>query len=160
MSIDIGINDKNRKAVIGILNKLLADEFVLYLKTRNYHWNVEAPNFSELHKLFESQYEALDEVIDEVAERARALDGHAVATLAEYAKLSRLKESEVDTTSQKAMLSALLSDHEAIIRTLREDAAACDDKHGDAGTGDFLVGLMEEHEKTAWMLRAHLRGSK
>lgn len=158
MSVNIGISDSNRKAFIKILNRLLADEFVLYVKTRNFHWNVESPNFSELHKLFEAQYEALDEVIDEVAERARALDGKAAASLGAYLKLATLGEDAVDTSSQTAMLGALLSDHEALIRTLRNDAAACDEKHGDAATGDFLVGLMAAHEKTAWMLRAQLRG--
>ena len=159
MSINIGINESNRKAVVDLLNRLLADEFVLYVKTRNYHWNVETPNFIELHKLFEEQYEALDETIDEVAERARALDGKAVASIGEYSKLTRLPETAVNAQSQAAMLSALLADHEAIIRTLRADAASCDEKFGDVGTADFLVGLMEQHEKTAWMLRAYLKGA-
>jgi len=159
MTIDIGISESNRRAVVDLLNKLLADAFVLYVKSRNYHWNVETPNFTELHKFFEEQYEALDETIDEIAERARALDGKAVATLAEYAKLTRLGETAVNTRSQSAMLTALLTDHEAIIRTLRADAAACDEKYGDAGTADFLIGLLEQHEKTAWMIRAHLRGT-
>ncbi|MFN0317425.1 MAG: Dps family protein [Burkholderiales bacterium] len=159
MTINIGIDDSNRKAVADLLNKLLADEFVLYVKTRNFHWNAETPNFSELHKFFEGQYEALDETIDEVAERARALGGKAVATLGEYAKLTRLPETAVNTQSQTAMLSALLADHEALIRTLRAGAAACDEEYGDAGTADFLVGLMAQHEKTAWTLRAHLKGA-
>lgn len=104
MTINIGIDDSNRKAVADLLNKLLADEFVLYVKTRNFHWNVETPNFSELHKFFEGQYEALDETIDEVAERARALGGKAVATLGEYATLTSLPETAVNTQSQTAML--------------------------------------------------------
>lgn len=158
MSIDIGISVENRKAVVELLNKLLADEFVLYVKSRNFHWNVETPNFSELHKFFEAQYDALDAVIDEVAERARALDGKAAATLADYLKLTRLSENAVDHRSQKELLSALLTDHEAMIRALRVDAAACDERYGDAGTADFLVGLMQQHEKAAWMIRAHLKG--
>lgn len=157
MSIDIGISEGNRKAVVSLLNKLLADEFVLYVKSRNFHWNVETPNFSELHRFFEAQYEALDEVIDEVAERARALDGKALASLGEFSRLTRVPETAVDHHSQVAMLSALLSDHEAIIKTLRANASACDEQYGDAGTADFLIGLMEQHEKTAWMLRAHLK---
>lgn len=156
MQVDIGISESSRKAVVDVLNALLADEFVLYLKSRNYHWNAETPTFSELHRLFEQQYQALDEVIDAVAERARALDGRAVATLGEYSRLTRLGEPDVNHRSRAALVSALLSDHEALIRRLRADASACQEQHGDAGTADFLVGLMAQHEKTAWILRAHL----
>ncbi|MGH7390758.1 MAG: Dps family protein [Candidatus Rokuibacteriota bacterium] len=158
MTPKIGIADDHRTAVVGILNALLADEFVLYTKTRNYHWNVVSPQFSELHKLFETQYEQLDEVIDEVAERARALDGRAFGTLAEYAQHSRLKERPGEAPPAREMIADLLGDHETVIRQLRKDADTVVEKHGDAGTNDFLVGLMEEHEKTAWMLRAHLAG--
>lgn len=139
-----------------MLDAVLADEFVLYLKSRNYHWNAETLTFSELHRLFEQQHEALDEVIDAVAERTRALGGRAVASLREYSRLTRLGETEVNHCSRGAMVSALLSDHEALIRRLRADASACPDQYGDAGTADFLVGLMAQHEKTAWILRAHL----
>src|SRR5262245_20734827 len=88
----IGIADDHRATTVGILNALLADEFVLYTKSRNYHWNVVGPQFSELHKLFETQYEQLDEFVDQVAERARALDGRAYGTLAEFSQHARLKE--------------------------------------------------------------------
>ncbi len=88
------------------------------------------------------------------------MDGKAVESIGEYAKLTRLSEIAVNTQSQSAMLAALLADHETIIRTLRSDSAVCDEKYGDAGTGDFLVGLMEQHEKTAWMIRAHLKGAQ
>ena len=67
MKIDIALSDKNRKSAVEILNRLLSDEYVLYTKTRNYHWNVTGPDFSELHKFFEAQYEELDNLIDEVA---------------------------------------------------------------------------------------------
>lgn len=77
MRTDIGISEKNRNATAFILNTLLADEYVLYTKTRNYHWNVTGTHFSEYHKFFESQYEALDGIIDEVAERVRSLGGRA-----------------------------------------------------------------------------------
>ena len=154
MKPNIGIADDNRNVVIEILNTLLADEYLLYTKTRNYHWNVVGPQFNDLHKFFESQYEALDDVVDEVAERARSLDGHALGTLAELAKRARLKEKPGESPAATAMLADLLGDHEALIRQLRGDVATTMDKHGDAGTSDFLTGLMEKHEKMAWMLRA------
>ena len=154
MKPNIGINDTQRAAVVEILNTLLADEYLLYTKTRNYHWNVVGPQFNDLHKFFEAQYEELDGIVDEVAERARALGGHALGTLAEFTQHARLKEHPGQRPDAKAMLAALLADHETLIRHLRTDAEVTMDKHKDAGTNDFLIGLMEKHEKMAWMLRA------
>ena len=154
MKPNIGINDTQRAAVVEILDTLLADEYLLYTKTRNHHWNVVGPQFHDLHKFFEAQYEELDGIVDEVAERARALGGNALGTLAEFTQHARLKEHPGKAPDAKSMLAALLADHEALIRTLRTDAEVTMDKHKDAGTNDFLVGLMEKHEKMAWMLRA------
>ena len=154
MKPNIGINDAQRGAVVEILNTLLADEYLLYTKTRNYHWNVVGPQFNDLHKFFESQYGELDGIVDEVAERARTLGGNAFGTLAEFTEHSRLKEQPGKVPDAKGMLASLLTDHEALIRNLRTDAEVTMDKHKDAGTNDFLVGLMEKHEKMPWMLRA------
>ncbi|HZR03088.1 MAG TPA: DNA starvation/stationary phase protection protein [Burkholderiales bacterium] len=156
MSIQIGLNDNQRKASIDILNRLLADEVTLYVKTRNFHWNVEGLQFSELHKFFEEQYDELDEIMDEVAERARALDGYAAGSLGEFVAAARIKEAKGTRRAAKEMIAELLADHETLIRNLRTDAQQVGEKHGDAGTEDFLVGLMEQHEKMAWMLRAYL----
>lgn len=153
MEIHIGIQTKVRNEIITLLNNVLADEHVLYVKTRNYHWNVTAKNFSELHKFFEAQYDQLAEIIDEVAERARQLDGKADGSMAEFLKRASLKEDTGKTPEASTMLTNLLKDHEAIIRHLREGLETCE-KKGDMGTCDFLTGLMEQHEKIAWMLRA------
>ena len=158
MAVGIGLSQKQRQGVVEILSPLLADEYLLYTKTRNYHWNVVGPQFNDLHKFFEGQYEALDEIIDDVAERARALGGRAVATLAEFTKLARLKEHPGRQLAAREMLRDLLADHEALIQTLRRDLDVVMARHGDAGTNDFLTGLMERHEKMAWMLRSFLEG--
>ncbi len=156
MTTNIGIGDADRKAVVAILNSLLADEYVLYTKTRNYHWNVTGPQFNDLHKFFEAQYSAIEEITDEVAERARALGGVATATLAEFTKLARLNEHPGKVPNGRTMIANLLEDHEAMVRQLRADLVTAGDTHHDAGTNDFLTGLMEQHEKMAWMLRAFL----
>jgi len=155
MEANIGISTENTKNIVDILNRLLADEYVLYTKMRNYHWNVTGMQFNDLHKFFESQYEELDEIIDEVAERSRSLGGKAIATLSEFVKNSRIKEQPDTYPEAQTMLRNLLVDHESIIQTLRRDLEICT-KLGDAGTSDFLTGLMEQHEKMAWMLRAFL----
>ncbi|HEY7254036.1 MAG TPA: DNA starvation/stationary phase protection protein [Methylomirabilota bacterium] len=154
MTFNIGLSESNRDSVVRILNNLLADEYVLYTKTRNYHWNVVGPQFNDLHKFFQEQYEALDEMVDEVAERARSLGGKAYGTLAEFSQHSRLKEQPGKQPAAVTMVGNLQADHEAMVRTLRADLETVMEKHNDAGTNDFLTGLMEKHEKMAWMLRS------
>lgn len=152
--LNIGLTDKQREGVLGILKATLADEVVLHIKTRNFHWNVTGPQFHDLHKFFESQYEQLDEFLDDVAERSRSLGGEALGSMAGMLKHARLKEHDGKPKGAMDMVAELLGDHEALIRNLRKDLAAANDDLGDAGTGDFLTGLMEEHEKMAWMLRS------
>lgn len=156
MKTNLGISDKNREGVVSILNGVLSDEYLLYTKTRNFHWNVTGLNFSELHKLFELQYNELNIIVDDTAERARSLGGHSLGTMTEFLKNSSLKESPGVYPNSKSMLAALLADHEAIIQKLRKNLSDCAEKYQDMGTSDFLTGLMEQHEKTAWMLRAYL----
>jgi starvation-inducible DNA-binding protein len=158
MSLNIGLSDEQREGVVAILNTLLADEYLLYTKTRNYHWNVVGPQFNDLHKFFEAQYNALNEIVDEVAERARALGGSALGTLAEFLRHTRLKEQPGHYPDERGMIANLLADHEALIRSLRVDLETCVEQYHDTGTNDFLTGLMEQHEKMAWMLRAFLEG--
>jgi len=155
MKTDIGIADDRRQAIVAILNALLADEYVLYTKTRNYHWNVTGPHFNDLHKMLEGQYEALAEIVDELAERARSLGGRAWGTLAEFSQNTRLKERPGEAPPWREMLADLLGDHETLARQLRKDADRAAEA-GDSGTNDMLVGMLEKHEKTAWMLRATL----
>jgi len=156
MQANLGIPDPHLQAVALELNKLLADEFVLYAKTRNYHWNVEGSNFMEMHKLYEGQYEQLDEIIDNVAERIRALGHYAEARLKDYTRLTNLEEQEY-TTEQNAQLQNLLVDHETIIKELRRMITLFADEHKDLGSSDFVTGLMQEHEKIAWFIRSYLK---
>jgi starvation-inducible DNA-binding protein len=127
--------------------------------TRNYHWNVVGPQFNDLHTFFEAQYTALNTVVDDVAERARALDGNAIGTLAEFVEHARLTEHPGQYPPAREMLANLLADHETVIRQLRVDLETSANTYQDAGTNDFLTGLMEQPEKMAWMLRAFLAGA-
>ena len=156
MKANIGIPEKHLQAVSLELNKVLADEFILYAKTRNYHWNVEGNNFMEMHKFYESQFEQLDEIMDDVAERIRTIGHYAEARLKDYTKLSHLEEQEY-TSKQNEQLQNLLSDHETIIQNLRKLITVFADEHKDIGTSDFVTGLMKEHEKMAWFIRAYIK---
>ena len=156
MKANIGISEKNSKEVGSVLNKILADEYLLYTKTRNYHWNIEGSNFMEMHLFFESQYNTIDEAIDEIAERVRQIGHYAQGRLKDFIKQSQLVEQEY-TSDQKSQLKNLLDDHEAIIRFLRLHIDIFADKYKDAGNADFITGLMEKHEKMAWFLRSYLK---
>lgn len=157
METQIGINDKNRQAVANELAKLLADEFILYTKTKNAHWNVEGADFHSMHKFFESQYEQLDEIVDKIAERIRSLGHYAPATLKQYLQLTHLSEQSGEKNDSAGYIKELLADHQTIIIHLRENIIRFANEFHDAGTSDFVTTLMEEHEKVAWMLRAHLK---
>ncbi len=154
--VNIGITEKDRQAVAGLLHQVLADEHILYNKTRSYHWNVESSNFSELHKLYEEQYNSLADIIDEVAERVRMLGHYAEGRLKELLKLATLDEPEIPTQAS-AQLFNLVVDHEMIINNLRKQVGEIEEKYNDVGSADFLTGLIQQHEKIAWMLRAHLQ---
>jgi starvation-inducible DNA-binding protein len=157
MNTSIGISPKNLQAVATELSKLLADEFVLYTKTRNAHWNVEGPDFHSMHIFFGQQYEALDDTMDGVAERIRQLGHYAPATLQSFLSLTHLTEKLAGKNDSMGFIKELVTDHENIIIFIREKINVFANEYGDAGTSDFITGLMEEHEKMAWMLRAHLK---
>jgi starvation-inducible DNA-binding protein len=156
MKTNIGLNDEARMEVGQMLNLLLADEFVLYTTTRDYHWNVTGPEFQSLHLQFETQFLQLAEWVDEVAERARSIGSGARGNWADLTKAARTSADPGIDLPAEHMLSELLALHEEMIVQLRSDSDACTKRFKDAGTADFLTGLMERHEKIAWMLRAQL----
>ena len=156
MKANIGITDSNSHAVATELNNLLADEFVLYTKTRNAHWNVEGADFYNKHLFFEMQYEQLDEIIDNVAERIRAIGHYSNATLKVFLSTTHLTEKSSEKNTSDGFIKELLSDHESIIIRLRENINLFANTYHDAGSSDFITGLLEQHEKMAWFLRGHL----
>lgn len=157
MKTSIGISESNRKTIAEQLSKLLADEFVLYTKTLNAHWNLEGADFHSVHLYFEELYNQSQEIVDAVAERIRQLGHYAPATLKDFLKLTHLTEQLKGGNSSIDLIKNLLADHESIIEFIRANIKEFDEAHKDAGTSDFVTGLMEKHEKTAWMLRAHIK---
>ena len=155
MKPDIGISEKNLQAITGILTNVLADAMVLYSKTRKFHWNVKGESFMELHKLFEGQYNQLEEAIDEIAERINKLGQPVIGTFKEFLQHTSLKEMPAKYPGKNEMLKELLADHETVIKALRKNIDDCDKKYKDAGTTDFLTGMMKNHETIAWTLRRY-----
>ena len=156
MKPNIGITEKNLKETAAILEVVLSNEMTLYVKTRKAHWHVTGESIMELHKLYEGQYKQLEEVIDEVAERIGKLGRKTIGTMQEFSNRTSIKERPAKYSPSKHMLKELLKDHETVIIQLRKDVQVCVTKTRDAGTADFLTGLMEEHETIAWILRRYL----
>ncbi len=157
MNVNIGLTETNRQGVADELAKTLADEFVLSTKTRNAHWNVEGADFYDKHKLFEHQYKELDGMIDEIAERIRVLGHYATGSLKHFLSKTHLSEETREKNDSHGFIKELLSDHESVIIKLREKTKTFEKEYKDASTTDFVMGLMEAHEKMAWMLRSHLK---
>ncbi len=156
MKPSIGLAEKHLKKSTQILSILLSDEMTLYVKTRKFHWNVFGESFMELHKLFQSQYTETEATIDLIAERINKLGAATIGTMKEFTSFTRIKENAGKYPSSKEMLKELLNDHETIIKYLRMDIQENSAKSNDAGTGDILTGIMEQHETTAWILRRYL----
>lgn len=159
MSINIGLTDQQRQGVVDILNNVLADAYLLLIKTKKYHWDVVGPQFRTLHELWQEQYEALTLSIDAVAERVRMLNGYPLGTADGFLKNSSIKEHPGDLPTADEMVQRLVVDHEQIIRNLRKYVDQTSEEFHDEGTSDFLTGLMEDHEEMAWMLRSFIEGA-
>src|SRR5688500_1654817 len=120
MHPNIGLSSKNLKDITRTLSLVLSDAFVLYTKTRKFHWNVSGNSFMELHELFENQYKILEKAIDEIAERINKLGAKTPGTMREFLDMASLKESQGKYPSQKEMIRELLKDHENVIVQLRK----------------------------------------
>lgn len=158
MAINIGLTDEQRQGVVNLLNRALADSYLLIIKTKKYHWDVVGPQFRSLHELWEEHYTALAQNIDAYAERVRMLGGYPLGTAEGFLKHATLREHPGDLPSANEMVSRLVTDHEQVIRNLREAVDQAGDEFHDEGTSDFLTGLMEQHEEMAWMLRSFIDG--
>lgn len=151
---NIGIEAQGRTAVAEALARLLGDTYALQVKAQGYHWNVTGPHFHALHALFEQQYDALAEAVDELAERIRALGHRAPGGLSALLKLSSIPE-EAGAPAWSDMVKALLAGHEAAASTARAVITVAEEA-GDDASADMAVERIQAHDKAAWMLRATL----
>lgn len=156
--IAIGLEADPRAKMAKHLSTLLADQYVLYVKTQKFHWNVVGKHFGPLHLLFNQHYDELAEFVDIIAERIRALGYQAIGTLEEFGSLAKLKEAPGINPADLEMVRILLQDHEHIIRTMRTYIDYSTEIN-DMATNNMLADMLEKQEKMAWMLRAHLLGA-
>ncbi|MDI6400477.1 Dps family protein [Balneolaceae bacterium ANBcel3] len=154
-NVNIGILAEQREKIAEALSHLLADSYMLYLKTHNYHWNVTGMNFQPLHELFEGQYTELAEAIDVIAEQIRILGHFAPGSFKAYSKITSIVEEE-DVPDAKTMLKRLQEANEAVVRTAQKVLPLCDEA-GDEASMDVAIERISVHSKVAWMLRSHLQ---
>lgn len=133
------------------VNRLVADAYVLYLKTKNFHWHVSGPNFRDFHEMLDEQSEQILNAIDPLAERARKLGQPTLRSLAQILKLASLTENEKDFVSPYDMLVELMKDNVAIAKSMREAHAICDD-WDDVATASLIEQYLDETEKRTWFL--------
>jgi starvation-inducible DNA-binding protein len=155
VAIDTGISAKDRASIAGGLSRLLADTYILYLKTHNFHWNVEGPMFQTLHQMFMVQYTEAWNAVDPIAERIRALGHYAPGSYQQYIKLATVKESDGVPKAEK-MVRELIAGQEAVARTARSVLPLAE-RANDQPTLDLLTQRLDIHEKNAWMLRSLLK---
>jgi starvation-inducible DNA-binding protein len=142
--------------MVTCLNGVLANEYALFTKTLNYHWNITGPRFHSLHTFLEGQYRELLEVMDEVAERVRILDERPISTIKGMYSHMEIKDGQEKAPNAETMLQNLMEDHVTIENRLKEivtDRSKCET---DPGSEDMLISLLRKHETMSWMLRSHI----
>lgn len=153
---------KDQQKIADILNEILSNEFAVFTMTLNYHWNITGPRFYSLHKFLEDEYRNLLEMMDELAERIRAINGRPLGTVKEMERLMTVKENFDRSLSADQMIEGLLADHSNICQQIQNhlNDESIDWESEDIGTQDLLVDLLKRHEKTCWMLNSHLQGER
>ena len=157
MESNIEIVQENSQAVATELLKLMADEYVLYTKTRNAYWNMEDAHFYEREKLFDEQANQLQGIIDNIAKRIRSMEHYAFATLKSFLEITHLAEVAPEQNDSSAYIKELLSDHDSIVIHCKENAHRFTSEFKDAAAADFITDILEKHENMAWVLRSHLK---
>ena len=142
---------ENVKAVTSAVNVLVADAFALYLKTKNFHWHLSGPNFRDFHVMLDEQATQIYDSIDPLAERVRKLGGTTIRSISHIAKLQSLKDNNDDYVTPLAMLAALQSDNETMVKNMRNAHKICDD-NDDVATASLLEIYIDETERRVWFL--------
>lgn len=145
-----------KNEVVHCLNAVLANEYALFTKTLNYHWNITGPRFHSLHTFLEGQYRQLLEIMDEVAERVRVLDERPISTIKGMYSHMEIKDGQEKSPSAETMLQNLMEDHVTIQNQLKEIVSDSKKFASDRGTEDLFVSMLRQHETMGWMLRSHI----
>ena len=150
------ISDQNNELIVSYLNLLLAEEYVLYTKTRTAHWNIDGSNYFELHVFLENQYNTLNDMIDNIAEQIRSLGHYAISSLKDLLRLAKANDVNQNYSNSNLIFEALLHDHETMIGIIQHEVYPILRQSGDPDTSDFVIGLSGQHENIIQMIRSFL----
>ena len=152
------LGDNATAAIAAELNRLAADAFALYVKTKNFHWHMSGPHFRDYHLLLDEQSDQIFAAIDPLAERSRKLGRTTLRSIGNIGKLSRVKDNDAEFVSPADMLDELMADNKAYAAALRAAHELCDD-HKDAATASLLEVYIDESERRTWFLFEASRGA-
>jgi starvation-inducible DNA-binding protein len=133
------------------LRRLLADVFVLYVKTKNFHWHMSGPHFRDYHLLLDEQSEQIFAMTDDIAERARKVGGTSLRSIGDIARHQRLQDNNEEFVAPLDMLAELAADNQQLTRSLRTTHTVCDD-HDDVATASLIENWIDETERRTWFL--------
>ena len=151
LSTPTGLGDNATRDIAGALNALLADTFVLYLKTKNFHWHVSGPHFRDYHLLLDEQATQIFAITDDIAERVRKTGGTTIRSIGQIARLQRLDDNDADFVTPEGMLAELREDNQRLVASMRETHDLCDE-HNDVATASLLENWIDEGERRIWFL--------
>ena len=140
------------------LRELLADVFVLYLKTKNFHWHMSGSLFRDYHLLLDEHAEQIFAMTDDIAERARKIGGTTLRSIGDVARHQRLKDNDKEEVSPKEMLAELHADNRQLTRTLRATHQLCEE-HNDVATASLIENWINETERRTWFLGETVRAA-
>jgi len=150
MSIEVKVKHST-EVVIQAINRQIANTYLLSIKYKKFHWHVSGPFFKQLHDLFDVHHGQLLTIIDDLAERSRAVGGHPIATAQEFINNSEIEEAIGYTFTPLQMVEMLFSDSDVIIDSLHEDIEQASND-SDPGTADLFTGIVKIMQKQAWFL--------
>jgi starvation-inducible DNA-binding protein len=153
----VGVPDNNRRSLVDLLNARLADTIDLQTQAKFAHWNVKGENFYQLHLLFDSIAEHVEDAVDLIAERVTALGGRANGTARQVAANSSIKEYDLNVIHGMDHVRALL-DHLAQVASAARRAIEQCNNLGDQATADVFTEIVRAADKDIYFLQSHLQG--
>jgi starvation-inducible DNA-binding protein len=145
------------KAVTAAVNRLIADGFALYVKTKNFHWHVASSHFRDYHLLLDEQADAIFNSIDVLAERVRRIGGTTIRSVSHIGQLQTIKDDNDDFVLPEEMIRRLIADNRQLAESQRAAIELCD-QNRDTPTGNILQDVLDQTEKRIWFLHAVSQG--
>ncbi|HVL75542.1 MAG TPA: DNA starvation/stationary phase protection protein [Noviherbaspirillum sp.] len=145
------LQDAQTRDIAGAMNRVLADVFALYLKTKNFHWHMSGPHFRDYHEMLDEQSDQLFAMTDPIAERVRKIGKTTLRSIGEISRLQSIRDNDADFVSPQQMLAELCGDNKTLATRLRETHEVCDGGR-DIASASLIETWIEETERRTWYL--------